>query len=302
MKSMAIKFLLKTLLFVLPLLVIFEVLFRLGYSPIITNSTLFDFKMIRLQKRHIKSLKMLSIGSSVSLYELSSNIIIQNLHVSYYNFASWGLQISDMRVLLKSFVKDYRPKYVIIGSSIGDFISPSNDTYLNYVNTNAYVRNNFPEIFYLKNYNSVHQIIRRKHSAYPVQFDNWGGATLTIQAKDINRDKWNEHNIFPTRYTPDQYRELDSLGVWLNAQHIKLIFAQAPIKASYANTPASKQILQDHFDKCRSVVEKHGGYYFNYYNTSIFTDSLFFDQFHLQAAGGRLFTRQLVSNLKQIIK
>jgi hypothetical protein len=297
-----IKFIFKTLLFLLPVLLVFEVLFRLGYSPIITNSTLFDFKMIRLQKQHIKSVKVLSIGSSVSLYELNSGIIVQNLHVPYYNFASWGLQISDMRMLLNSFVKDYQPQYVIIGSSIGDFISPSNDTYLNYINTNTYIRSNLPEIFYFKNYNSIHQIIRRKQTAYPVNFDNWGGALLTIKAKDINRDKWNEHGIFPTRYTPTQYRELDSLAAWLNAQHIKLIFAQAPIKASYANTPASKQILQQHFDQCRLIVEKHGGVYLNYYNPAIFTDSLFFDQYHLQAAGGVVFTQLLVTDLKKIIR
>lgn len=297
-----VKFIFKTLLFVLPVLLIFEVLFRLGYSPIITNSTLFDLKMIRLQKQHIKHLKMISIGSSVSLYELNSKIIVHNLHVPYYNFASWGLQISDMRVLLGCFVNDYHPRYVIIGSSIGDFISRSNDTYLNYVNTNTFIRNGFPEIFYFKNYSSIHQIIRRKHTAFPVQFDSWGGALLTIKAKDISRNKWNEHGIFPTQYTIDQYRELDSLGTWLNAQHIKLIFAQAPIKASYANTAVSRQILQRHFDQCQSIIEKHGGTYLNYYNPTIFTDSLFFDQYHLQAAGGVVFTSLLVTDLKKLIK
>jgi hypothetical protein len=301
MKS-TLKFLFKTLLFTLPILLVFELLFRLGYFPIVTNSTLFDLKMIRLQKQHIERVKVMSIGSSVSLYEFNSGIILQNLHRSYYNFATWGLQISDMRTLLKSFVKDYRPRYVIIGSSIGDFISPSNETYLNYVNTDPYIRKNFPEVFYFKNYNSIHQIIRRKHTAFPVQLDSWGGALLTVKAKDINQEKWNEHNIFPTKYTAYQYHELDSLGIWLHAQHIKLIFVQAPIKASYANTAASKQILRHHFDQCRAIIEKHDGVYLNYYNPAVFTDSLFFDQYHLQAAGGIVFTRQLVSNLKKTIK
>jgi hypothetical protein len=301
MKS-TVKFLFKTLLFALPVLLVFEVLFRLGYFPVITNSTLFDLKMIRLQKQHIKRVKVMSIGSSVSLYELNSDIILQNLHMSYYNFATWSLQISDMRVLLKSFVKDYQPRYVIIGSSIGDFISPSNETYLNYINTDAHIRKNFPEVFYFKNYTSIHQIIRRKHTAFPVQLDSWGGALLTIKAKDINQEKWNEHNIFPTKYTTNQYHELDSLGIWLQEQHIKLIFVQVPIKASYANTPASKQILQHHFDQCRAIIEKHEGVYLSYYNPAVFTDSLFFDQYHLQAAGGVVLTRHLVSDLKKIIK
>lgn len=301
MKS-TVKFLFKTLLFALPVLLVFEVLFRLGYFPIITNSTIFDLKMIRLQKQHIERVKVMSIGSSVGLYEFNSDIILQNLHTSYYNFASWGLQIGDIRTLVKSFAKDYRPRYVIIGSSIGDFIAPLNETYLNYVNTGTYIRKNFPEVFYFKNYNSIHQIIRRKHTAFPVQLDSWGGALLTVKAKDINREKWNEHNIFPTKHTAYQYHELDSLGIWLQAQHIKLIFVQVPIKASYANTPVSKQILQHHFDQCQAIIEKHAGVYLNYHNPAVFTDSLFFDQYHLQAAGGRVFTRQLVVDIKKIIK
>jgi hypothetical protein len=302
MKGRVIKFLFKTALYMLPVLLFFEVLFRLGYAPIITNSTLFDMKMMRLQKQHIKSVKLLSIGSSVSLYELNSAIIVQNLPGPYYNFASWGLQISDMRVLLSSFVKDYRPQYIIIASSIGDFISPSNDSYLNYVKANSYIRNNFPEIFYFENYNSIHQVIRRKHTAYPVNFDKWGGALLTVKTKYINRDKWNGRNIFPTRYTLYQYRELDNLAAWLNTQHIKLIFAQAPIKASYSNTPASKQILKQHFSKCRSIIQDHGGVYLNYDNPHIFTDSLFFDQYHLQAAGGVILTKLIVKDLKPIVR
>jgi len=62
MKNPKNRFLLKVLLFVLPVLVFFEVLFRLGFAPIVTNSTLFDIKMLTVQKRHAKNIKLLSMG------------------------------------------------------------------------------------------------------------------------------------------------------------------------------------------------------------------------------------------------
>lgn len=40
----------------------------------------------------------------------------------------------------------------------------------------------------------------------------------------------------------------------------------------------------------------------NYYDTTMFKDSLFFDQFHLQAAGGKVFTQRLLTDLDTIIK
>jgi hypothetical protein len=299
MKSRAVIFLFKTLLFIVPVFILFEVLFQLGFFPIITDSTIFDLKMITIQKHPVKNLNVLSMGSSITLYELNSHILMQNLNVPYYNFASWGLQMADIRPLLNIFVKEYKPKYVVICSSVRDFTSAQNNSYLNYINTGSYLRDHFPEIFYLKNYNSLHQVIRRKYNTYPVDFDNWGGAVI----KNVNRDKEKEvHFIFPTKYTPAQYRELDSLSASLKSQNVKLIFIQAPVKASYANIPVLKQAIKAHFDKCRLIVEAHGGIYLNYHNPGIFTDSLFADDYHLQADGAVILTKKIAADLKKIIK
>ncbi len=301
MKSPFKIFFSKLLLFIIPVLILFEVLFRLGFYPIITNSTLFDTKMLAIQRQHIKKIDLLSIGSSITLYDLNSDIIVKNFNKPYYNLGSWGLQITDMRALLQSFVKEYHPKYVILCSSFTDFISPSNDTYANYINTDFWVKNNFPEAFYFKDYHSIHQIVRRKYKAYPLNFDKWGGAALKFTLKDIVWNKWNEHGIFPTKYSNCNYSDLDSLSTFLHQQHIKFIFIQAPIKKSYANTVLSKQIIQSHFDKCRSITESHGGTYLSYYKTDVFTDNYFIDQYHLQGTGAEVLTRLVVEDLKKII-
>ncbi len=302
MKKPINRFLLKLLLFIMPVLVFFEVLFRLGFAPIVTDSTLFDLKMLAVQKHQVKNIKLLAMGSSITLYELNSDSMVQNFKLPYYNFASWGLQMADMNRLLNSLVKTNQPKYVVICSSFPDFVSPPNNSYLNYINANSFIKDDFPELFYFKNYNSIHQVIRRKFNTYPLSLDNWGGASLSVKLRNVNSEKWNEHDIFPTKYTQANYKALDSLSAFLNEQKIKLIFVQVPIKKSYTNTDRSKQLILAHFDSCKSIVEGKGGIYLNYYNPTIFTDSLFIDQYHLQQAGSTILTSEIVADLKKIIK
>jgi hypothetical protein len=190
----------------------------------------------------------------------------------------------------------------MFGSSIGDFRWERDSTYLNFLNMPAVVRNNFPEIFYFQHYNSICQMFIRKWTNHHVDLDQWGGMPMTIAPKDRDTAAWNQRWEFPTAHTAEQYRELDSMAVFFRDQHIQFIFVQAPIRAAYANTPAVNQLLAAHFDTCRSIVEGDGGIYLNYYNTTIFTDSLFIDQYHLQAAGGKIMTKELLADLATIIK
>lgn len=295
-------FLGKTLLFVIPVLLLFEMMFRLGFSPIITNSTLFDTKMLRAQKQGVKNVRLLSIGSSIGLYELDSRVMAEHFNMPYYNFSSWGLTVADMKALLNEFIKEYQPKYVIMCSSLGDFMTAPNQSYFNYLNSSRWIRGHLPEYFYFNDYHSIHQIVYRKEHAFHLDLDEWGGSSLTIQPQDINKEKWDEHFPFPTEYTGDHYAALDDLCVALGRQNIKFIFIQAPIKSSYTHTPSSRQIVLSHFEKCRSIVEGHGAVYLNYYDTATFTDSLFFDQSHLQANGALILTKKIAADCQAIIK
>jgi hypothetical protein len=301
-KGLLNKFVIKAMLFVLPVFVLFGILFRFGFAPVVTSSGLFDAKMRHIKKQQVKQVNVMAIGSSITLYELKSDLVTKNLDTSYYNFASWGIQINDILLMLHKFIPEHRPKYVIMCASLGEFMSPPNSTYSNYLNTPTFIRNNLPEFFYLKNYNSIHQIIWRKYFEYPINFDAWGGASLTVKPKEINHKMWDAHDVFPTRYTQSNYKGLDSLAVWLKQQGIKFIFIQAPIKKSYANTAYYQQRINTHFDKCRSIIENRGGIYLNYHSTTIFTDSLFVDQYHLQNAGAIVFTKEIVADLKKVIK
>jgi hypothetical protein len=300
MKNKAVLFITKTVLFLLPVLIFFELLFRMGYAPIVTNSTFFDIKMRAIQKNHVKGVKILAFGSSIALFELKSDLIVQHFQAPYYNFGSWGLQMTDMNNLITGYVKEYHPQYVVICSSVGDFISPANDSYFNYINTPGWIKNNFPEYFYFKNYSSIRQIIRRKIKAYPLILDPWGGAALRLKTTDI-ADSVDGHMLFPTKYTGENYKQLDSMASFLHKNQIQLIFIQAPIRHALTDTGVSTPVSHAHFAACKRLVESQGGIYFNYDNPRIFSDSLFAGRYHLLDPGAILLTQEMIPDLQRII-
>lgn len=294
----------KSVLFAIPVLIGYKILYLMGLPPTVTDSSFFDYKMYDVHKHRIGPVTIMAVGSSMTQYSLNSKMLVNHFHRSYYNFASLGFQISDMRRELQVFVKEHKPAYVIMSSAIGDFTrGPGSDpSILNYFDKSRLVRNHIPEFLYLTNYSSVYAIWHRKNVGSYIKLDPWGGLARTVAQQDIDRKAWNVRFDFPTPYTTSQYRELDSLAASLREQTIKLIFIQSPIKAAFANTTEMRQSLERHSDTCRAIVEKQGGIYLSYYDTTTFKDSLFFDQFHLQAEGGKVFTQKLLTDLDTIIK
>ena len=110
-----------------------------------------------------------------------------------------------------------------------------------------------------------------------------------------------EHLDFPTPDAEIQYRALDSLCAWLTAEKVRLIFAQSPMEARYTNTEARKQALAAHFERCRAIVEARGQDYLNYYDTTVFKDSLFADLTHLSSAGREVLTEKMVTDLRRVL-
>ena len=303
------KFWLKIAFFVLPVLIGFEFLFRMGFPPIMTNSIFFDHKMGQLQKHPVGDIKLLAVGSSMTLYSLNSPIITQNIHAPYYNFASWNLQISETRVCLSQLVKDYHPHYVLICSAPGDFTQANNPTYLNYTHTPRFIRNHIPEWFYFANFHSLHQIFLRKYSAsYVLDMDPWGGGMgiFEMPRRNNGRDDpddllWQKLLDFKSPYFATQYKELDSLCASLQEAKVKLIFAQVPLKPALITTDSLSRLVADHVQRCRTIVESHGGAYLNYCDTAAFRDSLFRGSIHFTAEGSKVFTKRLVADLKTLI-
>src|ERR1700744_2974887 len=297
MKNGVKKFIVKIALLLAGIRIPFFVLFRFGYLPVITTSSMFDTKMMMAQKKHIGQTDLLAVGSSITFYELNSQIMVKTFHRSYYNLASWGLQMEDIKLLVGTFIPQYQPRYVIICSSIGDFVKPPNPSYHNFTGAPMQMRIHLPELFYFKDFSSIRRIINRKNNAYPIVFDDWGGAQIKADPRNDKHEKIE----FPTACTPAAYRSLDSLAGMPALNHIKLIFVQAPIRQSDIDTVTAQRYRQ-HFNRCSSIVTQHNGTYLNCHNPAVFADSLFADNYHLKPAGGKLFSEMIARGLKGIVR
>lgn len=296
------RFLLKLFLIALPVFAGYEVLYRLGIYPVLTNSQFFDYKMLEALRHPPGEVKLMAMGSSVTLYDLDSRMLGRDLGLAYYNFASWGMQITDIGAVLHVLVKEYRPSYVLICSSPRDFMYPATGSYFDYAHTADWIRERFPEYFYLLNYNPVHSLYLRRYESRRPHLDAWGGASVDEMWQGFVWNDNDEHLDFPTADAELQYRALDSLCAFLRAEKVGLIFAQSPMEARYTNTDVRKRALAAHFERCRAIVGRWGQHYLNYYDTTVFSDSLFADLTHLSKAGQEVLTQKMVSDLKGVVQ
>lgn len=298
---------------VVPVFLFFILLDLCGFTPLFTNSISFDAKIKYVKEKKLGQIDFMAIGSSVTLNDLSSDVVKDSLGLSYFNFSSWGLQMKDVNAMVTDYIPKYKPKYVIVISSITDFANNDlSETINNYLNTDQYFKDHLHAYFYIKNFNSIEELMNRKKGLVEdmsidtnyynsLHYDEGGAVLLNIPKSRILARRWNDRLPFPTKYTPAQYQALDSLSANLRNHDIKFIFVQAPIKGQYVDNPGAQKSVTDHIARSKDIVEKNGGTYLNFEGGKEFAnDSLFVDQFHLSARGAALFTKELTHSLKGI--
>lgn len=296
------RFLLKLALLALPVLAGFELLYRLSIYPVLTVSQFFDYKLLETARHPPGKLTLMAMGSSVTLYDLDSRVIMDSLRVPYYNFGSWGMQVTDISAVMGGMVSRYRPAFVLVCVTPRDFMYPRTPSYAEYAGTAAFFRDRFPQYFYIRNFSPVHRLWLRRYRSRRPTMDAWGGASIEEMWKGVERHDQGEQLGFPTASTESQYAALDSLCRGLRDQHVKLILAQAPMAARYTGSDSGRRALAAYFARCQSIVRSEGGYYFNYYDTTVFPERLFADLTHLTHTGRAVLTRELVTDIKSIVK
>lgn len=301
------KFLLKTALYVILILAGFEGLYRMGFLPVVTDSTLFDRKMSWLQQHPMIQPKFVVVGSSTALYGIRSAQMVRNLPLTYYNVSAPLLNVASSWMIVRSVVRDYHPEYVMVGSNVGDFCRQTDSTYLYYTEASPFVKWDLPELFYFLDYHSIHQILYRKWKVTWLHSDTWGGGIKTYDRALIKKrladdpGAYQGQLTFDAQYQHIHYRALDSMCRWLREQHVKLIFVQCPIRPGNLVDTTVREQVRRHFQICDSIVGANGGIFINHYNAVGSGDSLFFDAVHLWPQGGDIFTDSLVRDLEKII-
>jgi hypothetical protein len=301
------KFLWKTALYGILVLAGFEGLYRAGFLPVVTDSTLFDRKMSWLHRHPAVQPQFVVVGSSTALYGVRSAPMVRDLPLDYYNISSPLLNVASSMMVVRAMVQEYHPKYILLASNVGDFCRTADSTYRYYTDASLIIRRYVPEMFYLLDYHSIHQIVYRKMKVTWLNFDPWGQGVKKYDPEMIRRrladdpDAFAGNVTFDTRFQDIHYEALDSMGRWLRSQNVKMIFVQCPIRAGNLANDAIRARVLRHFQRCDSIVEANAGIFINHYEAVRDNDSLFFDAVHLWPPGGEIFTDSLVMDLGRIV-
>ncbi|HQO10765.1 MAG TPA: hypothetical protein PLP37_11720, partial [Clostridiales bacterium] len=153
-------------------------------APAYSNSISFNEKIDFLKNKDLAKIKIAAIGSSMTLNNIDSKIIENNLGENYINLGSWGFKISDTEEYLKNMI-ELLPELntVIISTTFVDFSSTTRNIEVDYdlvkktltydLNLIAYALSF--DLKYLFNHSKTNADKMKEKGSYDIlKFDNFG--------------------------------------------------------------------------------------------------------------------------------
>lgn len=294
------KFLKTSLIFLIIVMIAGVAFFSLNKNYLaayrITNSYSFNEKINFLPEK--QDVKILGLGSSITLNNLSSDAIIDLFETdSFLNVASWGIKMEDMYNLLKEFDPLYDPEIIICVSSIIDFSLPgiefNSHEIGNYLHEEKKkgVMNDLPNLSYYLRHTIKNRIYQSSNKYYSsLMFDDHGGVALNQQDFKHDPYRWNKKLSFHGLH-PSSYRYLDSISSFAAKRNIELILVQTPVREN-AKRKSLKSKMEKHEEMIRSLLEPRGQHFINGYRLK-FPDKYFADYTHMNVKGAEELTRIL---------
>ena len=279
-----------------------------------SNYNLLNFKLYELAYSKEKHKNVLSFGSSLTLINIHSETMADQLDKSFYNCAIHGMKIKESFAMIKTVCPIYKPKIVIISSGHIDFRKENNSSSIpSVMKMKSYMR--FPYLFYgslplLNKKNSLNtyevfqtQIMENHGTASEVKTDAFGGINISISSanKVIDKEELAElENTGTLNYTDSEgYDYLNQIAKYLNRKNIQFVFVQSPtIKSDYSSI---KKGINDHISKCRNIVESNGGFFINGYemSESMIDNIDFYDTGHMNSCGAQKYTEFIVRKIRE---
>lgn len=297
-------FLLGFLLLVLLYLMV-VVLKLFDQSPVFTTSISFDAKMIFLQKKGIINTDLMAIGSSITLDNVNSDIIVSSIRgQSYLNFAAWAVKMTDLNYLLKYYIPKYKPKCILIASALFDFESNLDSiVYPKYYEFSMFLSNQFDAYFYFKN-RQIDAIIERNYNLHlyrtlldnydNLSFDEYGGVQLNVPKENIDPYRWNKKL---KKLNEEQFEALQNFIEYISAEKVKLVFIQSPVKKGYYDILSDKNELYNVFSRIKNIVTSKNNIYLNLYDENKYIDSSFCDANHMNSGASKYFTQEIIEKI-----
>lgn len=270
-----------------------------------TDSYSYNEKLLFIKHQSSKP-EVLSIGSSITLRNLHSEIIVNELHTDkYLNTASWGIKMNEAFYLLKLLDNIYDIDKVIIASNLADFQDGTKIIDYNFIKaylsndkamTFFYFLKNFNLKYYITNIDYANYVRTNKHNNEYLNYDHYGMAGLKKQGFNIVQKNWlYKYLIIPSETA---YSYLDSISNYCQSKNMKLYFFESPHREGLVKefSLEEKELLEHHIKRIENIIEdKH---YFVNSSGCTWNDSLFVDGTHLSESGAKLFTQYCFDQIK----
>lgn len=277
-------------------------------APIFSDSYSFNEKVLFL-KDDTYDAKIISIGSSMTLTNLHSEVIISEFQSEkYINTASWGSCMEDNYSLLNLFYGIYPVDVLIIVSNIGDFQEVTKDIDVAFVKDyltgkigdviGIYFRN-FNLSYYIDNYIYAKRYRNRNNAYQSLRYDRFGMVKFERLNFKISQKRW--VNDYLGNFNKElDYSYLDSISDHCVRNNIDFYFFQGPIREGLESKVAQfeRDLVDSHIARIDSILTNDNHHFVNSTKV-VWPDSLFVDGIHLNELGARLFTGYCFDELRE---
>ena len=267
--------------------------------PNISNSYSFNNKINFMRN---KKADIITIGSSMSLNNLNSNLIVEKFKTdSYLNYSSWGLNCHDIYSLLKIISARHKPSTLIVSSYLRDFMSIDKkfdtkqvSSYLNSSKTWCYHFKKIELSYYLENYKLMKKY-KNKHNYMSLIYDKYGATIFYSKNFEISKNKMNDLSISGD-LRKENYNYLDSISFFCYKQNIKLLFFQSPLRQKIFKQIDSS-IITKHINKIYGILKRRNQIFVNS-NEILWNDDLFVDATHFNSKGAEKYTKYCLQKVE----
>lgn len=249
---------------------------------------------------------ILVFGSSRANHHYSPEIFEKYFHYSFYNAGRDGCSIFYHYAVLKSVLKRYHPKLVILDFSHGEF-DKNQDSYDRLSSLLPYYEGH-PEIRPILKLKSPNEKIKMISHIYPY---NSSVLAIAIGNTEYNKVRWEDNKGYvPLNKeltesiqtdTTTWTKEIDSIKVKMYESfitdciksNVKLFIVCSPYFLKFTKSDASVKIGL-------KIAQKYGVEFYDYSNSSMFSkNSLYFtDRDHLNDTGAKFFSGSVIDSIK----
>jgi len=171
-------------------------------APMFTGRVSLDEKFRFMRLHDFSQSDFIVLGSSTALNNISSEVIFSRPEIgkNYFNFAAWGMTISETLEYWRFLETMIRPKVVVLYINLFDF-EEGRKVVFDHNDIKRYIRGASPLPYYFKYHKkglaerikSVGHRRRTNDDFDTLKFDEGGGALFEIPENEISQNDWTNY-------------------------------------------------------------------------------------------------------------